>query len=291
MFSYRSLEAARDPAEVCMARICREAGACVKENQLLRDLHIVAQADDQRRIEVIANGLPFWEGKQVAIATTVVSALTGRGVARGRRQGQAIHEAEQDKRRRYPEAHRDQVPFLRGGIRSGRTLEPQRRHVLEELGLVQVSLRAQSPSPFNPTPVLPVLDGFVGLLHPAGLRCQLAGEASGNVRLCERAGGARGRFGPPSIRVRVRYTFIQIRKKKKLIQKHFRPKTLSSKTISSKTEDNFIHDTFIPKRFHPLTPSSKNGFVKRYFRPKPVSSNFVLCLLCVLCCVLLCVVA
>ena len=91
------------PAEVCMARICREAGARVKENQLLRDLNIVAQADDQRRIEVIANGLPFWGGKQVAIDTTVVSALTGRGVARGRRQGQAIHEAEQDKRRRYPE--------------------------------------------------------------------------------------------------------------------------------------------------------------------------------------------
>ena len=86
-----------------MARICREAGARVKENQLLRDLNIVAQADDQRRIEVIANGLPFWGGKQVAIDTTVVSALTGRGVARGRREGQAIHEAEQDKRRRYPE--------------------------------------------------------------------------------------------------------------------------------------------------------------------------------------------
>ena len=59
--------------------------------------------DDQRRIEVIANGLPFWGGKQVAIDTTVVSALTGRGVARGRRQGQAIHQTEQDKRRRYPE--------------------------------------------------------------------------------------------------------------------------------------------------------------------------------------------
>ena len=60
------------PAVVCMARICREAGARVKENQF----------------------------KQVAIDNTVVSALT---VARGRRQGQAIHEAEQDKRRRYPD--------------------------------------------------------------------------------------------------------------------------------------------------------------------------------------------
>ena len=30
------------------------------------------------------------------------------------------------------------------------------------------------------------------------------------------------------------------KKKKKLIQKHFHPRTLSSKTISSKTEDNII---------------------------------------------------
>ena len=34
-------------AEVCMARICREAGARVEENQLLRDLNIVAQAPAQ----------------------------------------------------------------------------------------------------------------------------------------------------------------------------------------------------------------------------------------------------
>ena len=33
----------------------------------------------------------------------------------------------------------------------GWTVEPQRRHVLEKFGLVQVSLRAQGPSPFNPT--------------------------------------------------------------------------------------------------------------------------------------------
>ena len=127
--------------EVCMARICREAGARVKENQLLRDLNIEAQADDQRRIEVIANGLPFWGGKQVAIDTTVVSALTGRGVARGS-QARACHP--RGGTGQAPEvpgvAHWDQVPFPRDGIRGGRTVEPQRRHVLEEFGLVQVSL-------------------------------------------------------------------------------------------------------------------------------------------------------
>ena len=37
------------------------------------------------------------------IDTTVVSALSGRGVARGRWDGQAVHEAQNDKRRRYHE--------------------------------------------------------------------------------------------------------------------------------------------------------------------------------------------
>ena len=79
-----------------MARISREAGARVKENQLLRDLNIVVPVTHQRRIEVIANGLPFWGDMQLAIDTTVVSALSGRGVARGRWDGQAIHEAQND---------------------------------------------------------------------------------------------------------------------------------------------------------------------------------------------------
>ena len=140
-----------------MARICREAGAREKENQLLRDLNIVAQADDQRRIEVIANGLPFWGGKQVAIDTTVVSALTGRGVARVPGKGKPSTRRNRTSAGDTPSAHRDQVPFPRDGIRSGRTLEPQRLHVLEQFGLVQVSLRAQSPSPFNPATVLSTL--------------------------------------------------------------------------------------------------------------------------------------
>ena len=48
------------PAEICVARICREAGTRVKENQLLSELNTVVPVTDQRRIEVIANGLPFW---------------------------------------------------------------------------------------------------------------------------------------------------------------------------------------------------------------------------------------
>ena len=52
--------------------------------------------------------------------------------------------------------------------------------------------------------------------------------------------------------------------KKKLIQKHFRPKTLSSK-------NTFVQNHFIQNRrqFHPMTLSSKNTFIQKHFRPKP----------------------
>ena len=91
------------PAEVSAARVCREAGAWVRESQVLRDLNVEVPASDARRIEVIANGLPFWGGKQVALDTTVVSALTQRGEARGRAPGQALREAQRTKEVRYPE--------------------------------------------------------------------------------------------------------------------------------------------------------------------------------------------
>ena len=93
----------RASAEVCAARICREGGARVRENQLVRNLNVTVPADDTRKIEVIASGLPFRGGKQIAIDTTVVSALTGQGAARGRSEGHALKEARKVKERRYHE--------------------------------------------------------------------------------------------------------------------------------------------------------------------------------------------
>ena len=88
------------PAEVCMARICREAGARVKENQLLHDLH------------------------------------EGRGVARDRRQGQAIHEAEQDKRPRYSKLLTGTRCHFLVMVFEAVEVELWLHHVLEEFGLV-----------------------------------------------------------------------------------------------------------------------------------------------------------
>ena len=55
------------------------AGAAVAMNVLVRDLNVDADRSDDRRIEVIANGLPLWGGAQLAVDTTLVSPLTAAG--------------------------------------------------------------------------------------------------------------------------------------------------------------------------------------------------------------------
>ena len=65
------------PLERAAARVCREAGARVSTHTLISDLNIpTVHRIDNRRIEVIANGLPLWGGSQLAIDTTIVSPLT-----------------------------------------------------------------------------------------------------------------------------------------------------------------------------------------------------------------------
>ena len=47
------------PLEQAAARVCREAGATVATNVLLRDRNVIVDRQDDRRLEVIANGLPL----------------------------------------------------------------------------------------------------------------------------------------------------------------------------------------------------------------------------------------
>ena len=71
------------PLERATARMCREAGARVTTNTLLTNLNIEhSTRPDDRRIEVIANGLTLWGGTQLAIDTTLVSPLTRDGQPR-----------------------------------------------------------------------------------------------------------------------------------------------------------------------------------------------------------------
>ncbi|CAK0790564.1 unnamed protein product, partial [Prorocentrum cordatum] len=73
------------PLEKAAARICREAGGRVAENQLLRDLNVDGvDPRDGRKIEVIAIGLPLWGGAQLAIDATLVSPVRTDGTAQPR---------------------------------------------------------------------------------------------------------------------------------------------------------------------------------------------------------------
>ena len=97
--------------ERAAARVCREAGATVAANVLLRDLNVIAQRHDDRRLEVIANGLPLWGGVQLAVDTTLVSALDASGRPRRHQRrtlGAALRIARLAKERTYPELIRAQ---------------------------------------------------------------------------------------------------------------------------------------------------------------------------------------
>jgi hypothetical protein len=69
------------PLEAAAARMCREAGARVALNVPVRDLNISNPVGDGRRLEVVANNLPLYNGAQLAIDVTLVSPLRGDGTA------------------------------------------------------------------------------------------------------------------------------------------------------------------------------------------------------------------
>ena len=90
-----------------MARVCREAGARVQTNKMIRDLNVDGiSPTDGRRIEVIANGLGLFHGAQLAIDTTIVCALRRNGMARPRAagvDGVSLEVARKKKEDTYPE--------------------------------------------------------------------------------------------------------------------------------------------------------------------------------------------
>ena len=95
--------------ESAAARVCREAGGRVSTNVLIPDLDIaLPEQVDERRIEVILNGLPWFHGAQLAIDTTP---LSRDGLAHARcanEDGAAMAAARRRKELRYPELLGDQ---------------------------------------------------------------------------------------------------------------------------------------------------------------------------------------
>ena len=95
------------PLERAAAQTCREAGGRVVVDKFVRDLDLVAfNGFDQRRIEVIVDGLTLWHGAQLAVDTILVSPLHGDGSARrnaATTSGVALRDARRAKERTYPE--------------------------------------------------------------------------------------------------------------------------------------------------------------------------------------------
>ena len=95
------------PLECAAAQVCREAGARVTTNVLVRDMDLAHfNALDSRRLEVVADGLTLWRGAQLAVDTTLVSPLSRNGAARRRaanHDGAALDAARKRKEDTYPE--------------------------------------------------------------------------------------------------------------------------------------------------------------------------------------------
>ena len=90
----------------------REAGARVRLNTMVRDLDLLPGALlDNLRLEVVADGLPLFNGAQLAIDTTMVSGVRGDGTARRGAQhtsGTAIMSARRRKELTHPELSGDE---------------------------------------------------------------------------------------------------------------------------------------------------------------------------------------
>ena len=94
------------PIERMLARICREAGVRVRFNAFLRDMNVHVRADDERRIEVLAQDLPCFGGAQLAIDVTLRSALRSSGEPQPHAadvDGAILLEAPREKEATYPE--------------------------------------------------------------------------------------------------------------------------------------------------------------------------------------------
>ena len=93
--------------ESAAARVCREAGARVATNLLVRDMDLdVPNAHDNRRLEVVADGLPLFGGVQLAVDTTLVSAVRGDGQPQrgaSNRDGVVLTRSRKKKETTYPE--------------------------------------------------------------------------------------------------------------------------------------------------------------------------------------------
>ena len=67
--------------ETAAARICREAGGRLRTNVFLRELDLgVGGVLDNKRLEIVIDGLPLFNGAKLAVDTTLVSPIRRDGI-------------------------------------------------------------------------------------------------------------------------------------------------------------------------------------------------------------------
>ena len=94
------------PVERVMARICREAGATVRFNALLRDVMNIGVRATDRHIEVLAQDLSCFGSAQLAVDVTLRGVLSSEGEPHPHASdvdGAVLLEARRDKERTYLE--------------------------------------------------------------------------------------------------------------------------------------------------------------------------------------------
>ena len=154
------------PLENAAARVCREAGARVRTNVMVRDMDLVPNDRiDNRRLEVVADGLPLFGGAQLAIDTTLVSALRRDGTSRPQADsidGVALAAARRNKARTYPEISggdgRARLVVLAAEV-GGRWSEEARKF----LGALATAKARSAPVLLHACCMAPSLERFVGM--------------------------------------------------------------------------------------------------------------------------------
>ena len=95
------------PIESAVARVCREAGGRATTNVRVQDVDIPpGAAPDNRRLEVVVDGLPLFHGEQLAVDATMVSPVRRDGTVRRQcamTDGAAMTQARRRKERTHPE--------------------------------------------------------------------------------------------------------------------------------------------------------------------------------------------
>ena len=138
----------------------------------LREMNLDEPIADDRRIEVVANGLPFWHGAQLAVDCTLVSPLRRDGTARRHAEvtpGAALRAAQRRKRRYvYPELIRSQrCRLLVFGVEVGGRWSDKAVEFLRKLARARAR---EAPRQLQSSVAYALLYRWSGLVAVAALR-------------------------------------------------------------------------------------------------------------------------